>query len=469
MKYQFHRRPWDSQLTALRRLHKRKRQLFWFDPGEGKSKIAIDFIAAMLFYQKIRRALIIGPLTAIFGVWEEQIEIDAPHLIGQYHILRPDKKPDWKKPILLANYEYVSPKTRDDRVNKEVLESLLEWNADVLILDESHKIKNPYSRTAKACFRLSMAAEYLAALTGTPKGNKRVLDLWSPIHCLAPEVIPLSYGEFKDYYGVKSGFGGFERKKFRHLDELAESVSPYIMTQKAKIKHTPTHTNVRIDLSPKVKELYKMMEEEFLITIDKERIVTATIVLSQAIKLSQIAGGFVRTNDGEDVLVHRFKLDALQDLLEDLAESTDRVVIFARFTWEIEQIRKMLTSLKQPWPTYEISGRAKPEEKKLAKELFNSAGGALVCQIASGSASLNLQSSNYAIFYSIDGSYINYDQALMRLRPQHQERTCHYYHLRVRGTIDSHLYSIINQNRDANQEFRALLEGIRNDHKRATR
>lgn len=465
LKYKYTRQPYDYQIVALKRAFRVKRLLLWFDPGEGKTKVALDFIAAMLFYRKIKKALIIAPLKAIFGVWQEQFELDAPNLT--YSIIHPDVITNWNSRVLLTNYDQVIARrsSNGEKRNRENLNRLIEWQPNIVIADESHRIKNPYSQSSKALHKLGLVCEYALCLTGTPKGNKRVLDLWSQMHFLVPDILEEKFSDFRDHYSIKQGFGGFEIIKFRDLPQLSKLIHPYLMIKKANVKHEPRHINIRIDLSPKFHDMYQQMEKEFLLQLDKERVITAPIVLAKLTKLSQMTGGFIIDNDGETHAIHRAKLEALAELVEDLrGADVERIVVFARFLWEIKEIRKVL----YPYSVYEISGETKPNDVKLAMSLFNSQGGAVICQIASGSASLNLQAANYGVFYSTDYSFINYTQALARLRPQLQMKSCFYYHLRCKGTIDTHIAAILESQRGADENFRELLEGIKRDVNKTT-
>ncbi len=465
----YSRQPRPDQLRAMKRIYKTERQLIWGGLGTGKTKVALDFIQVMLKAGKITRALIVAPLTALVGTWEEQMEIDAPGLA--YSFMVKGIKTNWDCPVVLSNYDYfisrrVKKRDRFGQVipdkyerDKTRINMLLDWKPDVVILDESHKIRNRNSQSAKVAHKLGRVCKYAICLTGTPKGNKRVLDLWSQFKFLKSDLLEERFEDFKFEHTV---YKGYEQKKFRNLDVLAGKIKPFMTRMKLTGLPETTDIPYRVDMDLHAKKLYKQMEKDFIAEIDKETVVTAPIVLAKLMKLSQLSGGFIRGNDGVYTAVHRNKLEALQEICDELLENdTERVVIFCRFRWEIDEIAKLLAP---NWVTYKIDGRAKPHERQLAVRLFNGeAGGAMICQIGTGSASLNLQTANYMIFYSTDYSFINYTQGRGRIHRLGQTKPCFYYQLRCKGTLDAKIYRLLNEHKDAENEFMRLVDEIRRD------
>lgn len=475
-KYPYQRPPRKDQLVVMRRIYARERQLVWGDIGSGKTKPTLDFIGVLLANGLVKRALICAPLRALFGTWLQQIELDLPNL--NYSLMTKKSEPDWSAQCILTNYDYFiarRKKKRSKRTGKIIpdryvrdksrINALIEWNPEIVAIDESHRIKNAQSQSAKACHKLGKICKYAIALTGTPEGNDKILDLWSQFQFIYPGLLPPTFTDFKEEYCImvnrphnKDGDTHKEIIKFKNVKQLVQKIKPYMIRMRTPDNMLYQDIPYRVDLGVKAQKLYKQMAKDFLAEIDNE-VVTASIALTKMMKLCQIAGGFIKDEDGIAHFVHNDKLEAMDEIIDELKESgVDRIVIFARFRWELEQIRKRLTS----WPVYEISGRIKdPNQTKLAVELFNSDGGIMVCQSAAGSESLNLQSANYMIFYSIDYSYIHHVQARGRILRYGQKKTCYFYQLRARGTMDNAMYRALGEHHDANAEFKQLIEEVR--------
>jgi SNF2 family DNA or RNA helicase len=477
MSYPYLQQPRPEQLEAMRKIHRVKHVLVAGDMGVGKTKIAVDFIANMVWHNKLSRAVAIMPSEAI-GVWEQQISDNCPFL--DYSLFIRGEEVNWNAHVVIINYDYLCPRLKKKKptaraiqkaaltgkklkkkhyVDKRILELVIAWSPEVVVIDEGHKIKRPTARRSKAIHALGPIAEYTIDLTGTPTGNKKVMDLWSQFRFIKRGLLCDDFKEFKQEYGIWTGFGGFTFVKARNLKKLSRIIGPYTI----RIKKTglPEEIPVRypVVMPPHAREIYKQMEEEFVAYVSGQNVV-ASIVLTKMMKLSQIAGGFIKNEKKEDLPIHTAKIDAFNNILDEIQENgTNRVIVFARFLWEIAEVKKALN--QQGWNNiYRVSGRV-PRD---VMDRFNDEGGAMVCQTASGSGSNNFQASNYAIFYSTDYSLINYQQAKARIHRGGQTKPCWYYFLQCRGTIDVRIFNLLENNKDAAEEILALMEEIKSDH-----
>lgn len=469
--YDYLLKPTKDQLVAKYRIFKKKAYALFWEMGTGKTKVVIDFVAGMVTHVNPNfRAIVVCPLTVI-ATWEEQIEENAPFLT--YSILSSEEPQCcWDVNIILTSYDFFRPRkrklkiTRTGRISrrkrkildKSKLKDFISWLPHLVVADESHKIKNHTSRQAKAMWELGDAVEYKVLLTGTPIGNKP-LDLWSQFRFLSRNALNEDYDEFRDTYAIRGGFGGFRVIGYKNLSRLARIVAPYVMKRDAKDMPAQNFIKIPVDMPPEAKRIYKQLEEEFITEIEGKEL-QAPIVLARMAKLSQLTGGFVIHPDGERIHVHNAKLDALGELLEEMKENEiSRVVIFCRYKWEIDRIHELCKS--KEWETLEISGRISRPARKEAERKFKQEGGALICQIAVGSIGINLQSANYAIFYSVDYSFINFVQAVKRIHRKGQTKPCFYYLLRCRGTIDTTIYQVLKDKREISDEVLRLINDVK--------
>lgn len=478
MSYPYVRQPRPEQLRALKKTFRAKRVLIIGDMGVGKTKIGVDFVGNLVWHKKVSRAIVIAPLEAI-DVWLDEIRTNCPFL--SYSLFLKGETVNWNANIILVNYDYVCPRRKKRKptaraiqkaalsgrkpkvkhfIDKEIIRMISTWSPQVVIIDEGHKIKRPTARRSKAIHQLGPIAEYTIDLTGTPTGNKKVMDLWSQFQFIKPGLLDPTFDEHKQRYGVWGGFGGFELLKTKNVKQLMEIIAPHTIRIKKTGLPEKNFIPYKTTLPPEAREIYRQMEEEFVAYVNGEHVV-ASIALTKMMKMSQIAGGFIKNERKEDLFVHRAKLDALREILEDLTESgTKRVVIFARFLWELDQIRQILEA--QKWPNiHRVKGRV--QQPVLDK--FNQEGGIMLCQTASGSGSNNFQAANYMIFYSTDYSLINHCQAVDRIHRLGQTLPCFYYFIQSKATIDVRIYRLLQENKDAAEEIKTLAEEITRDHR----
>jgi hypothetical protein len=155
-------RLYPYQREAVERFLSSGRLLLADDMGLGKTAQAIAACHALWRSGRVRRGLVVAP-AALKPQWlrEWQLFTDAPAAIldgnpGQ----RRAAFQACRRGFLLANYEQL---IRD-------LETVRDWNPDVVVLDEAQRIKNWATKTALTVKQLE--PPYRLVLTGTPMENR---------------------------------------------------------------------------------------------------------------------------------------------------------------------------------------------------------------------------------------------------------------------------------------------------------
>ena len=185
------------------------------------------------------------------------------------------------------------------RLEKE----LAGWNADLIIADEGHKIKTHNISASKAIHRLGAAAKYRLLLTGTPVTNKAV-DIFSQYKFLNPAIFGNSFYAFRNRYFDMVGYGNhtpvLKKSMERELTERMHSIA-YRAT-KAECLDLPETTDIirKVELEPRAMKLYRsLVKESYAELSDGE--VTITNVLTKLLRLSQLTGGFIGSDESSDV------------------------------------------------------------------------------------------------------------------------------------------------------------------------
>jgi len=157
------------QQRALTAARDRNSYGLFSDPGTGKTYCALRIAA-----QWTDSAVVICPLS-VKSQW-----VKEGHRVGLF--------------IKVYHYEQL----RNAKFFQEI-EHYLRTQVCTLILDESHRIKNPSTVTTKAVLKLSKIVAYRLALTGTPTSNSPA-DLWTQFKFLWPERRLESYKDFQAEY-----------------------------------------------------------------------------------------------------------------------------------------------------------------------------------------------------------------------------------------------------------------------------
>jgi SNF2 family DNA or RNA helicase len=180
--------------------------------------------------------------------------------------------------------------------------------------------------------------------------------------------------------------------------------------------------------------LYHELVQDSMIQL-REGEVTATNVLTRLLRLSQLTGGFLCQDDSDrPVSVSNAKLNALSDIVDSAAEDDRKLVIIARFLPEIDAILRMLEKKRINYSV--ISGEIKDRDEQVRRFQTDPDVTVFVGQIATAGMGITLTAADTMVFYSLDYSMSNFEQAKARIHRVGQRNPCTYLYLVAAGTVD---------------------------------
>ncbi len=384
------------------------------------------------------RVLIVAPLS-ILGVWDEEFARFAGFNYT-LTVLTGTKKAEMLQlmtgtnlQVVVVNYESAW------RLENE----LTVWNADIIIADEGHKIKTHNISSAKAMHRLGVKARYRLLLTGTIITNK-ALDVFSQYKFLNPRIFGQSFFAFRNRYFDMTGYGNHTPVlKLSTENELIERLhSIAFRATKAECLDLPDTTDIirHVDLEPHAIKIYRDLVKDSYAELSKGEI-TVTNVLTRLLRLSQLTGGFIGSDeDGKVQQISEAKMQALKDLVESAQNEGQKLVIIARFVPELDAICKFLDKFTtekdddgNPLPCYSlIKGGVKDRPAQVERFQHDPRVRFFVGQIATAGLGITLTAAKTMVFYSLDYSMSNFEQAKARIHRVGQKQDCtalHYYSL----------------------------------------
>ena len=400
--------------------------------------------------------LIVAPLS-ILGVWETEF---AQFAAFDYAlaVLTGDsaKKADTLRhmngtalQVAVVNYESAW------RMEQE----LSVWGPDLIVCDEGHKIKTHNISASKAMHRLGAKAGYRLLLTGTLITNKAI-DVFSPCKSLNPAIFGTSFYAFRSRYFDMVGYGNHTPvlKKSMEAELSARLHSIAYRAAKADCLDLPETTDIirQVELEPAARKIYRsLVKENFAELASGE--VTAPNVLTRLLRLSQLTGGFLGNDENAAVQqISSAKLSAMEDILESAVAEGQKLVIIARFLPEIRAICKELDGrgLRYACITGEVQDRA----AQVAQFQNDPDVPVFVGQIATAGLGLTLTAASTMVFYSLDYSMSNYEQAKARIHRVGQRNPCTYIHLIAKGTVDEKVLTALRNKADL---AKALVDDCR--------
>lgn len=448
------------QKKALRKALKRGNGAFFFDPGLGKTKTAIDFVGIKHQQGEVNRVLIVCPVSAL-GVWPEELN---KHLPLKYNIIQITGYKHSKATVAYLDGKALTFLVTTFDVVKSIYKDIVKWNPNCIIADESHYLKHHTSKRSTVMHRLGDRLDRnKIIMSGTPI-SKSPLGIYSQYRFLDKTVFGTRWPDFENKYAIKGGYMGHKVIGIRNPKKLAKRIKRLATRARKGIhdKDLPSKTwqVVPFDLSPKAKRIYNKMAKEAVVQFKSGRISTAEVGATKLIRFQQITGGFLKDEDGNYIKVADDKLLILDDLLNSL--SGNKVVIFARFKREIKKIKSLCKARGLNPLVIKGGVSSKKREERRLKFRDDDFHQALICQIGAAQ-SIDLTASNIAIYFSMDFVVENFIQSQDRIHRKNQKHSCTYYVLQANGTVDVSIYELLKRNIHISElildRYKEIMEG----------
>lgn len=436
---------WKHQQIAIERARTLTNLALFYGMGTGKTATMINILREEFNREKrIISTLIFAPVSVCpqwkveFEKWSKIPPEKILVLTGQgKERTRRMQELSGKGAIIITNYEAVQIESFYDELRK--------YQAEIVIFDESHRIKDSTSMRAKKIYPLADQAGRKFLLTGTPILNS-MLDLFGQFRAMNPGVFGKNLFVFKNkYFYDKNAY----MPKHIHFPDwqprpgadkmLANVIANHsLQARKEECLDLPPllQIQVPIGLSKKQEQAYLQMKKEFVAEC-AGKVVTAEFAMTKTLRMRQILAGFVQPNEGEEAVwfddVPRLK--ALQELLESLG--SEKVIIWTNFKPTYSKIAKLCDQLKLKHVTF--TGEQSNAEKEKAKEAFTKGDAQVfISNPAAGGTGLNLQQATAAIYYSLGYSLGDYLQSAARNHrggSEVHEKITHYF-ITAKETLD---------------------------------
>ena len=413
--------------------------------GTGKTLISIGIAGYLYLHNHINKLLIVAPLS-ITRVWEEEFDKFADFDF-QLKVLEGSTVEKCeqlrnlfgnKLQVAVINYESCW------RMEKQIAD----WKPDMIICDESSKIKNSQAKQSKALHRLGKISKHNMILTGTPVTNNP-LDFFSQYKFLDESIFGGSYYAFRARYAVMGGYGHYQVVGYKNLPELTEkahSIAFRITKKEALDLPEQIDTKRYVELEPIGRSIYDQVEKESYAELEHGEIVT-TNVLTKLLRLSQITGGFIKDEFNELAeQVSSAKLEALEEIVEECLDAGKKLVVFARFIPEIDAIAKMLKRYGIKYAM--IRGDVKDRAGEVDKFQNDPETKVFIGQLQTTGMGLTLTAADTAVFYSLSYNYADYEQAKARIHRIGQKNNCTYIHLLAKKTIDEKVMDALSKKKN---------------------
>ena len=415
MNYKFKTKPYAHQLTALEKSWDKTEYGYFMEMGTGKSKVLVDNMAMLYDKGKINGAVIVAPKGVYRNWYSQEIPNHLPSHIQPKIVLwtatiSKAKQKEYDSlfetghdlHILLINVEALSTKK-----GLEFAAKFMRCHKTMLAIDESTTIKNPSAKRTKSILALGKEATYRRILTGSPV-TKSPLDLFTQCGFLNSYLLGFdSFYAFRNRYAnmIDRNFGGRRVQligSYKRLDELATKLKAFsYRVLKEDCLDLPEKVYIRreVDLTDEQSKAYSTMKSAALALL-KGKMATAPHVLTQMMRLHQITCGHLRNDDGT---ITKIKNNRLKELVTLLEEVEGKVIIWANYVYDIENIVKVISDEFGADSIVQYYGAISAEQRQENIEKFqdpNSKARFFIGNPQTGGYGITLTCANTVVYYS---------------------------------------------------------------------
>jgi len=428
--------PHDYQREAIQHLLSAPHAGLFLKPGRGKTSSTLAAFKVLSTSGLSKAVLIVAPLRVVKYTWKQEAEkwLDFEHL--KFITLHGAKKDDLlkeKADVYLINFEgllWLLPK----------LKLMTTWPFDMLVIDESTKLKAYNSKRFKLLKPLLSKFKRRVILTGTPTPNS-LMDLFAQCYVIDTGKALTRYithfrNEFFDLDTSKSKPGeppnawAYVLKPGAEV-EIKDRIAHLVYTSEGpewEPGQEPLVNDIFVELPPTVRKQHRDMLKLLMAKIEAGVVLAANAAVAMG-KCIQIANGALYVDDqyNFDVL-HDTKLEVVEDLLEELAGAP--VLIWYHFKSDLARLQA-----KFPGEAFTAKSSSDIVDRWNAGKIP-----IMYVHPMSAAHGLNLQhGGSTMIYFSIPCSSEGYSQGIARLARQGQKQQVTVHRILGSGTVDEAL------------------------------
>lgn len=336
--------------------------------------------------------------------------------------------------VVIVNYEslkkffvtYYPPKGKMRNSMDIQLDSRVELFKSIII-DESHRVKDPKTQQSKISLRLAMGKDWRILLTGTPIVNKPI-DLFPQLAIM----------------GHHKRFGGMTQYKMRYCDggngasnlkELHFYLNKLCFFRREKstvAKDLPEKQRQTILCEISTREQYNKAKNNFVKFLEQQGWDDADIakklrgeIMVKMMELKRISA--------------LGKLNEVREFTKDILDSGEKLILFCNLHSIVDELRSFFPK------AVTVTGRDNQEEKQKSIDAFQNDPNTqlIICNIKAAGVGITLTASSRVAFIEYPWTYADCVQCEDRAHRIGQKNNVMCTYFLGQKTIDEQLYEMI--------------------------
>jgi len=444
-------KPFNHQQTTAAFLTLNRKAFCLNEQGTGKTGSVIWAADYLMKKGRIRRVLVICPLSIMDSAWRADLFKFAMHRTVDIAYGASDKR----RAIIKGNAEFVIINYDGVEI---VADEIARAGFDLIVIDEANAYKNAQTKRWKTLKSLITPETWLWMLTGTPAAQSP-LDAYGLAKLVNPEGVPKFFTTFKDMVMTKLSMYRWIPKESA-TQTVFKALQPAIRFTKDECLDLPEMTYVKrkVEMTPQQKKYYLILRDKMMMEADGEAITSVNAAVKMN-KLLQISCGAVYSDTGETIgfdIKNRYNV-----LKEVIEEASQKVLVFVPFR---HAITILADKLRTDGVTTEIiRGDVSASERTAIFKRFQETPEprVLVIQPQAAAHGVTLTAANTVVWWGPTSSLETYAQANARVHRSGQRHPTTVVQL-YGSTAEQHVYRLLDNKIDVHTQivelYKELLE-----------
>lgn len=430
-------KPFPYQLKGIARGLELKRFLNGDEQGLGKTiqSISTLYVADKYMQQQTFPCLIICPATTKIN-WAREWEMWTGK---KAMILDTKTKDTWHRfyelglnDVFITNYEslkkyFVKAMPKKGRPSNEIVMDERINLFKSVIIDESHRCKDPKTQQAKITLQICLNKEWVICLSGTPVVNKP-MDLFPQLAIM---------GRLPDFNGKKGYLGrycegGRGSANLRELNYLLNQKCFFRREKKEVMKDLPEKQRQTILCDITTRREYNKAKNDFVKFLKDNGCTDAEIAKKMR--------GEIMVKMGELKRISALgKLNEVKDFITETINSGEKLIVFCN-------LHAIVDSLLELFPeAVTVTGRDSQEAKQHNIDKFQNDKSVklIVCNIKAAGVGITLTASSRVAFVEYPWTYADCAQCEDRAHRIGQKNNVMCTYFLGHKTIDEYMFEMI--------------------------
>tara|TARA_R110000824_G_scaffold706_5_gene4391 strand:+ start:8075 stop:9622 length:1548 start_codon:yes stop_codon:yes gene_type:complete len=441
--------PYEHQKVTSAFLTMNRRAFCFNEQGTGKTASAIWASDFLMTQGKVRRVLVICPLSIMDSAWRNDLFSFAMHRTVDVAYGAKEKR----RKIINQGSDYVIINYDGVEI---VADDIAKGGFDCIIVDEATHYKNVQTKRWKTLNKLLTDQTWLWMMTGTPAAQSP-LDAYGLAKFVNPNSVPRFFSSFRDMvmYKITNFKWG---QKDTATATVYNALQPAIRFTKEECLDLPPMVYVKreVELTRQQAKYYKELKAKLILQAAGEQITAANAAIIMS-KLLQIASGAVYTDTGEALefdIKNRYKV-----LREVIDESSKKVLVFVPFKHTIDILSNKL--LADGIPTEIIRGDVPAAKRTDIFSRFQTMDNpkVLVIQPQAAAHGVTLTAANTVVWWGPTSSLEIYAQANARVHRAGQDHKCTVVQLQG-SAVEKRVYTLLDNRIDVHTKMIDLYKEL---------